>query len=113
MPADRQRQVGLRHAMPVIADDDFIDPAVTALAAHMDSIVVLSRSMAAQGMYPAVDPIASSSIMLDPLVVGQAHVDTAIEVRRSIEHYRSLQDVISLLGVEELGVDDRVSGSGH
>ena len=88
--------------------DDFTDPAVTALAAHMDSMVVLSRSMAAQGMYPAVDPIASSSIMLDPLVVGQAHVDTAIEVRRSIEHYRSLQDVISLLGVEELGVDDRL-----
>ncbi|WP_428605705.1 F0F1 ATP synthase subunit beta [Pseudomonas sp.] len=87
--------------------DDFTDPAVTALAAHMDSMVVLSRGMAAQGMYPAVDPIASSSIMLDPLVVGQAHVDTAIEVRRSIDHYRSLQDVISLLGVEELGADDR------
>jgi len=87
--------------------DDFTDPAVTALAAHMDSMVVLSRAMAAEGMYPAVDPIASSSIMLDPLVVGQAHVDTAIEVRRSIEHYRSLQDVISLLGVEELGAEDR------
>ncbi len=87
--------------------DDFTDPAVSALAAHVDSMVVLSRSMAAQGMYPAVDPIASSSLMLDPLVVGAEHVRIATEVRRAIEHYRSLQDVISLLGVEELGVDDR------
>jgi F-type H+-transporting ATPase subunit beta len=87
--------------------DDFTDPAVTALAAHVDSMVVLSRAMAAQGMDPAVDPIASSSILLDPLVVGEAHVALAIEVRRAIEHYRSLQDVIALLGVEELGVEDR------
>jgi len=87
--------------------DDFTDPAVSALAAHVDSMVVLSRSMAAQGMYPAVDPIASSSLMLDPLVVGAEHVRIATEVRRAIEHYRSLQDVISLLGGEELGVDDR------
>jgi F-type H+-transporting ATPase subunit beta len=87
--------------------DDFTDPAVTALAAHVDSMVVLSRSMAAQGMYPAVDPLASSSLLLDPLVVGEEHVAVATEVRRAIEHYRSLQDVISLLGIEELGVDDR------
>lgn len=87
--------------------DDFTDPAVTALAAHVDSMVVLSRSMAAQGMYPAVDPIASSSVLLDPLVVGEEHVAVATEVRRVIEHYRSLQDVISLLGVEELGAEDR------
>ena len=87
--------------------DDFTDPAVTALAAHVDSMVVLSRSMAAQGMYPAVDPIASSSLLLDPLVVGEEHVQIAAGVRRVIEHYRSLQDVISLLGVEELGSEDR------
>lgn len=87
--------------------DDFTDPAVTALASHVDSMVVLSRSMAAQGMYPAIDPIASSSILLDPLVVGETHFDIAAEVRRTIEHYRSLQDVISLLGVEELGSEDR------
>ncbi|WP_423382995.1 F0F1 ATP synthase subunit beta [Burkholderia sp. LMG 32019] len=87
--------------------DDFTDPAVTTIAAHVDSMVVLSRSMAAEGMYPAIDPIASSSILLDPLVVGAEHVAVATEVRRTIEHYRELQDVISLLGIEELGADDR------
>ncbi|AYG63562.1 F0F1 ATP synthase subunit beta (plasmid) [Rhizobium jaguaris] len=87
--------------------DDFTDPAVTTIAAHVDSMVVLSRSMAAEGMYPAVDPIASSSILLDPLVVGEEHARVAMEVRRIIEHYRELQDVISLLGVEELGSEDR------
>jgi F-type H+/Na+-transporting ATPase subunit beta len=87
--------------------DDFTDPAVTTIAAHVDSMVVLSRSMAAEGMYPAIDPIASSSILLDPLIVGQDHVDVAIEVRRALEHYRELQDVISLLGIEELGAEDR------
>ncbi len=87
--------------------DDFTDPAVTTIAAHIDSMVVLSRAMAAEGMYPAVDPIASSSILLDPLIVGDEHARVAIEVRRTIEHYRELQDVISLLGMEELGAEDR------
>ncbi|WP_137957906.1 F0F1 ATP synthase subunit beta [Burkholderia sp. 4M9327F10] len=87
--------------------DDFTDPAVTAIATHIDSVVVLSRSMAAEGMYPAIDPIASSSILLDPLVVGEEHAEVATEVRRIIEHYRELQDVISLLGIEELGAEDR------
>ncbi|MGY6123567.1 F0F1 ATP synthase subunit beta (plasmid) [Paraburkholderia strydomiana] len=88
--------------------DDFTDPAVTAIAAHIDSMVVLSRAMAGEGMYPAIDPIASSSILLDPLIVGEEHAAVAIEVRRIIEHYRELQDVISLLGIEELGAEDRV-----
>ena len=87
--------------------DDFTDPAVTAIAAHVDSMVVLSRSMAAEGMYPAVDPIGSSSILIDPLVVGAEHVAVATETRRAIEHYRELQDVIALLGMEELGAEDR------
>jgi F-type H+-transporting ATPase subunit beta len=87
--------------------DDFTDPAVTTIAAHVDSMVVLSRAMAAEGMYPAVDPIASSSILLDPLIVGEEHARVAIEVRQAIEHYRELQDVIALLGMEELGRDDR------
>ena len=87
--------------------DDFTDPAVTTIAAHVDSMVVLSREMAAEGMYPAVDPIASSSVLLDPLVVGEEHAAVATEVRRTIEHYRELQDVISLLGIEELGAEDR------
>ncbi|MBS7706657.1 F0F1 ATP synthase subunit beta [Chelatococcus asaccharovorans] len=88
--------------------DDFTDPAVTTIASHVDSMVVLSRAMAAEGMYPAVDPIASSSILLDPLVVGQEHVDVANGVREAIEHYRELRDVISLLGIEELGTEDRL-----
>lgn len=88
--------------------DDFTDPAVTAIAAHMDSMVVLSRAMAAEGMYPAVDPIASSSTLLDAAVVGVDHADVAMQVRQTIEHYRELQDVISLLGMEELGKDDRL-----
>ena len=87
--------------------DDFTDPAVTTIAAHVDSMVVLSRAMSAEGMYPAVDPIASSSILLDPLVVGEEHVAVATETRRAIEHYRELQDVIALLGMEELGAEDR------
>ncbi len=87
--------------------DDFTDPAVTTIAAHVDSLVVLSRQMAAEGMYPAIDPIASSSVLLDPLVVGEEHARIATEVRRVIEHFRELQDVIALLGVEELGAEDR------
>src|SRR5260370_16196708 len=87
--------------------DDFTDPAVTTIAAHIDNMIVLSRQMAAEGMYPPIDPIASSSILLDRLVVGIEHAAVATEVRRTIEHYRELQDVISLLGIEELGAEDR------
>lgn len=87
--------------------DDFTDPAVTTIAAHADAMIVLSREMAAEGMYPAIDPIASSSILLDPLILGQKHVEIAIGVRSALERYRELKDVISLLGVEELGAKDR------
>ncbi len=87
--------------------DDFTDPAVTAISSHVDSIVVLSRQMAAEGMYPAIDPIASSSVLLDPAIVGEEHARVALEVRRAIEHYRGLADVIALLGIEELGAEDR------
>jgi F-type H+-transporting ATPase subunit beta len=87
--------------------DDFTDPAVTTIAAHVDSMVVLSRQMAAEGMYPAIDPILSSSVLLDPLVIGEEHTKVATQVRQAIEHYRELQDVIALLGVEELGAEDR------
>jgi F-type H+-transporting ATPase subunit beta len=87
--------------------DDFTDPAVTAIASHVDSMVVLSRQMAAEGMYPAIDPIQSSSVLLDPLVIGDEHARVAMETRRVIEHYRELQDVIALLGVDELSIEDR------
>jgi F-type H+-transporting ATPase subunit beta len=88
--------------------DDFTDPAVTAISSHVDSNIVLSRAMAAEGMYPATDPLASSSILLDPLVVGVEHFTLAGRVREAIAHYRELADVIALLGVEELGAADRL-----
>lgn len=88
--------------------DDFTDPAVTAISSHLDSNIVLSRTMAAEGMYPAIDPLASSSILLDPLVVGTEHFILAGRVREAIAHYRELADVIALLGVEELGAADRL-----
>ena len=88
--------------------DDFTDPAVTAIASHLDSMIVLSRSMAAEGMYPAVDPLSSSSILLDPTVVGDEHYGIAEEVREAIAHYKELQDIISLLGIDELSVQDRL-----
>ncbi|HTW69689.1 MAG TPA: F0F1 ATP synthase subunit beta [Acetobacteraceae bacterium] len=88
--------------------DDFTDPAVTAISSHLDSNIVLSRAMAAEGMYPAIDPLASSSILLDPLVVGSEHFTLAGRARETIAHYRELADVIALLGVEELGAADRL-----
>ena len=87
--------------------DDFTDPAVTAISAHLDSVIVLSRTMAAEGMYPAIDPLESTSLMLDALVVGLDHYRLAERVRETIAHYRELQDIISLLGIEELSVRDR------
>jgi len=87
--------------------DDFTDPAVAAIFNHLDSSIVLSREMAAEGMYPAIDPLGSSSNLLDPLVVGEAHYQVAEEVRKTIAHYRELRDVIALLGIEELSAGDR------
>ncbi|MGA3403454.1 MAG: F0F1 ATP synthase subunit beta [Acetobacteraceae bacterium] len=88
--------------------DDFTDPAVTTISSHLESNIVLSRALAAEGMYPAIDPLASSSILLDPLVVGVEHFTLAGRVREAIAHYRELADVIALLGVEELGAADRL-----
>ena len=88
--------------------DDFTDPAVTTISSHMDCVIVLSRAQAAEGFYPAIDPLASSSMLLDPLVVGEAHYQTAEAVRQTLARFRELSDIISLLGVEELGVADRL-----
>lgn len=87
--------------------DDFTDPAVAELFSHLDSSIVLSRAMAAEGLYPAVDPLTSTSMLLDPLHVGEAHCRLAEEVRRTIAQYRELQDIIALLGIEELSASDR------
>ncbi|HEY8594940.1 MAG TPA: F0F1 ATP synthase subunit beta [Devosiaceae bacterium] len=87
--------------------DDFTDPAVTAISSHLDSRIVLSRTMAGEGMYPAIDPLESTSVLLDPMVVGEDHYRLAEEVRETIAHYRSLQDIIALLGMAELSTRDR------
>ncbi len=88
--------------------DDFTDPAVTAISSHMDSIVMLSRQLAAEAFYPAVDPLSSSSILLDPLVVGETHYRVAEQVREALARFKDLQDIIALLGMEELGAADRL-----
>jgi F-type H+-transporting ATPase subunit beta len=89
--------------------DDFSDPAVVETFRHLDSSIVLSRDMAAQGLYPAIDPLNSASILLDPRVVGEEHYTVAEDVRRTIARYHELQEIISLLGVEELSAEDRLT----
>ncbi|MCB1407925.1 MAG: F0F1 ATP synthase subunit beta, partial [Rhodobacteraceae bacterium] len=88
--------------------DDFTDPAVTTITGHMDCVIMLSRAQAAEGFYPAIDPLGSSSMLLDPLVVGEDHYQTAEAVRQALARFRELSDIISLLGVEELGAADRL-----
>jgi F-type H+-transporting ATPase subunit beta len=75
---------------------------------HLDSMVMLSRDLAAEGIYPAIDPLRTTSTLLDPLIVGEEHVRTATEVRKLIEHYSEMRDVIALLGVEELSRDEQL-----
>jgi F-type H+/Na+-transporting ATPase subunit beta len=89
--------------------DDFTDPAVAEIFSHLDSSIVLSRRMASEGMYPAIDPLASTSSLLDPRVVGEAHYRTAQDARKAIAHYRELQEIIALLGIEELSAADRTA----
>lgn len=88
--------------------DDFTDPAVTTISSHMDCVIVLSRAQASEGFYPAIDPLASSSMLLDPLVVGEDHYQIAQAVRQALARFRELSDIISLLGVEELSTADRL-----
>ncbi|MDP2079703.1 MAG: F0F1 ATP synthase subunit beta [Pseudotabrizicola sp.] len=87
--------------------DDFTDPAVTTISGHMDCVIVLSRALAGQGFYPAIDPLASSSTLLDPAVVGADHYQIAGDVRETLARFAELQDIISLLGIEELGSADK------
>jgi F-type H+-transporting ATPase subunit beta len=87
--------------------DDYSDPAITHAFWHMDSALVLSRDIAAEGIYPAVDPLASSSKALDAAMVGQHHYDVAQEARRVLGRYEELRDLISMLGIDELSAEDR------
>ncbi len=87
--------------------DDYTDPAPATTFVHLDATISLERAIAARGIYPAVDPLSSTSRILDPLIVGQEHYDVAREVQQVLQRYRDLQDIIAILGVEELSDEDK------
>jgi F-type H+-transporting ATPase subunit beta len=89
--------------------DDYTDPAPATTFAHLDATITLQRSLAEQALFPAVDPLGSTSRILDPLIVGQEHYDVAREVQQTLQRYKDLQDIIAILGVEELSEDDKVT----
>jgi F-type H+-transporting ATPase subunit beta len=87
--------------------DDLTDPAPATTFAHLDATTVLSRGLASKGIYPAVDPLDSTSTMLQPAVVGDEHYRTARAVQSTLQRYKELQDIIAILGLDELSEDDR------
>jgi F-type H+-transporting ATPase subunit beta len=89
--------------------DDLTDPAPAVTFAHLDATTVLSRGLAAKGIYPAVDPLDSTSTMLQPEIVGDAHYDTAQRVKQILQKYKELQDIIAILGLDELSEDDKLA----
>lgn len=89
--------------------DDYTDPGVATTFGHLDAVVALERSIAEQGLYPAVDPLTSSSRILDPRVVGEEHYNVAIRVKQVLQRYKDLQDIISILGIEELSEEDKLT----
>ncbi len=88
--------------------DDYSDPAPVATFTHLDATIALERSIAEKGIYPAVDPLASTSRILDPRIVGDDHYTTAREVQRVLQRYKDLQDIIAILGIEELSEEDKL-----
>ena len=91
--------------------DDYTDPAPATAFAHLDATTNLERSIAEQGIYPAVDPLASTSRILDPRIIGEEHYTVAREVQRVLQRYRDLQDIIAILGIDELSEEDKVTVS--
>lgn len=89
--------------------DDYTDPGVVATFGHLDANISLERSLADQALYPAVDPLASNSRILDPKVVGEEHYNVARDVQRVLQRYKDLQDVIAVLGIEELSEEDKLT----
>lgn len=89
--------------------DDYTDPAPATTFAHLDSTIALERSLAEQGLFPAVDPLASSSRALTPEIIGQEHYDVAIGVQKVLQRYKDLQDIIAILGMEELSDEDKLT----
>ena len=88
--------------------DDYTDPGVATTFGHLDALITLERSLFEQGLFPAMDPLASVSRVLDPLVVGQEHYDVAREAQRILQRYKDLQDIIAILGIEELSDEDKL-----
>jgi F-type H+-transporting ATPase subunit beta len=88
--------------------DDYTDPAPATTFAHLDATISLERALAEQALFPAVDPLASTSRILDPLIVGEEHYNVARGVQRALQRYKDLQDIIAILGVEELSEDDKL-----
>ncbi len=89
--------------------DDYTDPGVVTTFGHLDGVVALERSIMEQGLYPAVDPLTSTSRILDPLVVGEEHHNVARGVQQVLQRYKDLQDVIAILGIEELSDEDKLT----
>ena len=89
--------------------DDYTDPAPATTFAHLDATTELSRSIAAQGLYPAVDPLSSTSRILDPRIIGDEHYSVAREVKQVLQRYKDLQDIIAILGIDELSEDDKLA----
>ena len=88
--------------------DDYSDPAPVAVFTHLDGTIALERAIAARAIFPAVDPLASTSKILDPLIIGEEHYRTAREVQRVLQRYKDLQDIIAILGIDELSDDDKL-----
>lgn len=103
----RQGSITSMQAVYVPADD-YSDPAPVATFTHLDATIALERSIVEKGIYPAVDPLASTSRILDPMVVGEDHYSTAREVQQVLQRYKDLQDIIAILGVDELSEDDKL-----
>jgi len=89
--------------------DDYTDPGVVTTFGHLDGVIALERSIAEQGLYPAVDPLTSTSRILDPTVVGEEHYSVARGVQRVLQRYKDLQDIIAILGIEELSEEDKLT----
>ena len=89
--------------------DDMTDPAPATSFSHLDATTVLNRSIAEKGIYPAVDPLDSTSRILDPNIVGQEHYDTARKVQEILQSYKALQDIIAILGMDELSEEDKIT----
>ncbi len=91
--------------------DDLTDPSPATTFGHLDSTVTLSRSIAALGIYPAVDPLDSSSRQMDPLIIGEEHYNTTQRVQQTLQKYKDLKDIIAILGMDELSEDDKLAVS--